>query len=221
MLRVYQSEPYVVAGCPVGPFGMNQYIVVCPKTLEAACIDCGAGPAPFVAFADEASAALTRILLTHGHVDHVAGLAETRRAIAAPIHLHAAERGSYDEAPIRGAFFGLRCEQPPPPDHELADGETVQVGEITFEVLHTPGHTPGHVCFVDRSAGVAFTGDLLFRGSIGRTDLPGADPSLMGPSLARMLELPDETVVYPGHMGPTTIGDERVSNPFLSLFIGS
>jgi glyoxylase-like metal-dependent hydrolase (beta-lactamase superfamily II) len=115
-------------------------------------------------------------------------------------------------------MFGFQVSQPPEADKHLADKGTVSVGSLEFDVWHTPGHAPGHVCFVDTRNHKVFGGDLLFQGSVGRTDLPGCDPSLMGPSLTRLFTLEDATTVFAGHMEPTTIGVERATNPFLDVF---
>ena len=134
----------------------------------------------------------------------------------APIYLHPAGRPLYDNAAQAAMMFGLRVENPPAFDCELAEGDLVELGELRFTVLFTPGHSPGHVCFWEKSADVLFGGDLIFQGSIGRTDLPLCNPAHMMASLRRVRdELPDETTIYPGHMGVTTMGQERRTNPFL------
>jgi glyoxylase-like metal-dependent hydrolase (beta-lactamase superfamily II) len=218
MLRVFAREPFILAGRPVGPFAMNQYLVICPGSHEAAIIDAGGDPAPFVALAESSDARITQILQTHAHIDHVSGLHATRAVLEAPILLHRDDRPVYDAAPMSGQMFGIAIDPLPPVDTWLDDGDTVTVGERRFEVLHTPGHCPGHVCYVDHDARVVIGGDLLFKGSVGRTDLPGSDPALMGPSLSRLFALEDDYRVFPGHMEPTTIGAERVTNPFLDYF---
>lgn len=218
MLRVFCTEPYIVAGLPVGPFAMNQYVVGCPRTGEAAIVDSGGSPRPFLDFCAERGLRVTRLLQTHAHVDHVAGLAETKAATGAPIFLHPADGPVYASATASGLFFGMRIDPLPPVDHELSDGQEIAWGDVRLEVVFTPGHCPGHVCFVDHTAGLMLAGDLLFRGSVGRTDLPGSDPDLMGPSLSRVFAFDDAIRVFPGHMEPTTIGTERHTNPFLDFF---
>lgn len=218
MLRIFCHEPYLIAGRPVGPFAMNQYIVACTRTGEAALIDSGGDPRLFLSFAEQRGLTVTRLLQTHAHVDHVAGLAATKAATGAPILLHPDDAAVYASAPASGLFFGMRIDPPPPVDEDLSDGQVVAFGDVRLEVLHTPGHCPGHVCFVDRAASRVIAGDLLFRGSVGRTDLPGAEPAKMGPSLSRLFTLDDGFLVLPGHMEPTTIGEERRSNPFLDVF---
>lgn len=218
MLRVFCHEPYLIAGRPVGPFAMNQYLVACTRTGEAAIIDSGGDPRLFLAFCEERNLRVTRLLQTHAHVDHVAGLGATKAATGAPIFLHPDDAAVYASAPASGLMFGMRVAPPPPVDEDLSDGQVIAFGDVRLEVLHTPGHCPGHVCFVDHEAKRILAGDLLFRGSVGRTDLPGADPSQMGPSLSRIFALDDEHRVFPGHMEPTTIGEERATNPFLDVF---
>jgi glyoxylase-like metal-dependent hydrolase (beta-lactamase superfamily II) len=197
---------------------MNQYVVGCFETREAAIIDAGGDPSIFLDFCEREGLRVTKILQTHGHVDHVAMLAETREATGAPVYFHPLAEPVAARAPSRGVMYGFEVTQPPEADYHLANGGTVDVGSLRFSVWHTPGHAPGHVCFVSVENNVVFGGDLLFKGSVGRTDLPGCDPSKMGPSLSRLFTLADDTIVYAGHMEPTTIGYERVTNPFLDAF---
>ncbi len=201
---------------PVGPFALNVYIVGCPVTGEGVIIDAG-GDQPWVEErVDARGLRVGAFLQTHGHIDHVAGLAAAKaRWSSAPIALHPGDRTLYDGVVAQGALFGVPITPPPPPERALGDGDVVEVGELRFEVLATPGHTPGHVVFYERTHGVLFSGDLLFAGSIGRTDLPGGDYPTIVRSLARVCELPGETRVYSGHGPSTTIGEELASNPFL------
>lgn len=214
-LTVFRDDVVLIAGAPVGPFQMNQYVVACGTTRDAFLVDAGAPPAAFVAFCEERGLRLRGVLQTHGHIDHVAGLAATTAQLGLPIWLHPDERPIYDAAPLVGRMYGIPCDPPPPPDHELHDLDEVVLGELTFRVLHTPGHSPGHVVFHEPRHHVCLAGDLIFAGSVGRTDLPGSDPRAMERSLRKALELPDPTVLYPGHMAPTTMSRERRSNPFL------
>jgi len=146
-------------------------------------------------------------------MDHVLGVPAVRELTSAPIWLHPADRFLYDAAPRFGPmpWEGVTL---PPPEHEWHDGDTVRVGELEFGVRHAPGHSPGSVCIVGQ--GLAIVGDVLFAGSVGRTDLPGGDHRTLIDSIARaLLSLPDATVVYPGHGRSTTVGIERATNPFL------
>jgi glyoxylase-like metal-dependent hydrolase (beta-lactamase superfamily II) len=148
-------------------------------------------------------------------VDHILGVAPVVEATGVPVYLHPADRPWYDALPEQAERFGLSASAPPPPGMELADGVSITLGGLSFEVRHVPGHTPGHVAFVGH--GAAVVGDALFAGSIGRTDLPGGDTETLLSSIrGKLLTLPDETVVYPGHGPPTTIGRERRTNPFLT-----
>jgi hydroxyacylglutathione hydrolase len=208
--------PLIVEYKPVGPFAMNSYVIGCAETRQGAVIDSGGETDAILSRAADHELEIVKLLQTHAHIDHVAGLKEMKARTGASIYLHAADREVYRAAPAMGRFFGLTVELPPPPDEELEEGQRLSLGEVELQVLFTPGHCPGHVGFWVEAAGVYFGGDLLFRGSMGRVDLPGADPEAMRESLARILrELPDETVVYPGHMEPTTIGTERRTNPYL------
>lgn len=196
----------------VGPFQSNCYVVR-PR---------GGGPPVVVDPGDEAERILARvadeevaaILLTHAHLDHIGAVAELARATGAPVHLHPGDRFLYDAAAEHGRMFGVQVETPPPPDVELAEGDELAFGDLAFTVRHAPGHSPGHVVFVGE--GAAFVGDCVFAGSIGRTDLPGGDMQTLLSSIRRkILGLPPDTVLYPGHMGPTTVEKEARTNPFL------
>jgi hydroxyacylglutathione hydrolase len=199
----------------VGPFQANCYLVIDDRTGSAVLIDPGDDGVELVAMVRESGARLEEIWLTHGHIDHIGGVAEVRRHFLVPVRLHPLDRPFYDSLSARmAAAYGLPFEQPDPPDHGLADGEVLACGSLRFTVMHVPGHAPGLVSF--NGEGVALCGDLLFAGSIGRTDLPLSDPLAMTESLARIATLAEDIVVHPGHGGPTTIGEELRSNPFLS-----
>jgi glyoxylase-like metal-dependent hydrolase (beta-lactamase superfamily II) len=204
-----------VVALPNGQFAENCYLVADRRTREAVIIDPGEEPAMFLAELDTRAWSLRAIWLTHGHIDHVLGVAAVRAATGAPIHLHPLDRPIYDALPQFGAWVGMQVEAPPPPDLELRPGTPVQVGGFEFQVRFTPGHSPGSVSFVGH--GMVFGGDVLFNGSIGRTDLPGGDfPTLMSTIHSQFLSLPDSTVVHSGHGPATTIGVERLTNPFLA-----
>jgi glyoxylase-like metal-dependent hydrolase (beta-lactamase superfamily II) len=159
---------------------------------------------------------VTSILLTHAHFDHVGALAELHELTGAPIYIHAEAAPMLERAPAAAAMWGFTVDPAPPPDHFLTEGDLLTIGELQVEVLFTPGHAPGHVCFYLPVHAVLFDGDVLFQGSIGRTDLPGGDFELLMSSIReKLLPLPDETAVLSGHGPATTIGDERRGNPFL------
>ena len=169
----------------------------------------------FLAELDTRAWALRAIWLTHAHIDHIMGVGAVHAATGAPIHLHPLDRPIYDALPQYGGWVGMRLEAPPAPNHELTPGQTLRVGQFEFEVRFTPGHSPGSVSFLGQD--MIFGGDVLFNGSIGRTDLPGGDSStLMASIQSQFLSLPDSTVVHSGHGPDTTIGVERLTNPFLT-----
>lgn len=198
----------------VGPFQANCYLVVDEAAGCAVLVDPGADGAELVEMVRESGVRLEAIWLTHGHIDHIGGVAEVLRHYPVPVWLHPGDRPLYDSLSARMAeVYGLPFDQPPAPDRELHDDDVLTCGALQFSVMHVPGHSPGLVSF--NGEGVALCGDLLFAGSIGRTDLPLSDPGAMNVSLARIATLADETVVYPGHGGSTTIGEELQSNPFL------
>lgn len=208
------SELEIVA-LPNGQFAENCYILADRETRRAVLVDPGEDPALFLAELGRRGLTLEAIWLTHGHVDHIMGVAEVKAATGVPVYLHPADRGLYDALPQQGGWMGLVLEAPPPPDHPLADGQALRLGRHAFTVRHTPGHSPGSVSFVGQD--IILGGDVLFSGSIGRTDLPGGDFATLLQSIqAVFLTLPDSTVVLSGHGPETTIGVERMTNPFLT-----
>jgi hydroxyacylglutathione hydrolase len=198
----------------VGVFEENSYLVVDETTSRAVIIDPGADPERLVSMIRESGATLEAIWLTHGHVDHIGGIVGVRREWPVPVLMHPFDLPLFSRGAAQAAYYGIPFEQPSAPDAELAEGQTVTCGSLSFDVQHVPGHSPGHVIFLH--ANTMIGGDLLFAGSIGRTDLPLSNPVHMEESLARVAELSDDTVVYPGHGPATSIGRERATNPFLS-----
>jgi hydroxyacylglutathione hydrolase len=198
-----------------GAFAENAYILAERESGAAVLIDPGEGADLFLRRLAAEGLTLGAVWLTHAHVDHILGVGRILAERAVPLYLHPADRALYDGLPDQAGWFGLAAEVPPPPDHDLADGQRLSVGALAFDVLHVPGHTPGHVAFIGH--GAAVVGDVVFAGSIGRTDLPGGDTATLLASIReRLLPLPDETIVYPGHGPPTTIGQERRTNPFIT-----
>lgn len=203
-----------VLSTTVGEFSENAYLAVDQQTGRAVFIDPGAEGARLVEVVRRSGATLDAIWLTHAHVDHVGGIAALRRTYDVPILLHPADERLYAAAGEVARLYGIGFDPPPPVDGPLAEGQVLEVGGTRFEVLHVPGHAPGHVIFVGPD--VVFGGDLLFAGSIGRTDLPFCDPVAMSESLARVAALSPALAVHPGHGAPTTIEQELRTNPFLS-----
>ena len=204
-----------IAQLTVGPFAENCYLVVDEDARRAVLVDPGDEASRIARMVRDSGADLEAIWLTHAHIDHIGAVAAVKREWDVPVYLHPADAPLYAAGATQAAFYGLDFEQPAPPERSLADGDNVRVGSLQFEVLHVPGHSPGLVVF--HGNGVVLAGDLLFAGSIGRTDLPLSNPVDMEASLARaMRELPDDMLVHPGHGPPTSIGRERASNPFVN-----
>jgi glyoxylase-like metal-dependent hydrolase (beta-lactamase superfamily II) len=207
------------------PFFKNGYVLGCEATREGVVIDPG----------DEVDQLLERvahhhltpvaILLTHAHLDHVTGVGRAKQALQVPVWLHEADNFLYERVVQQGMAFGFRVDPQPPVDHFYAPEQTLRFGEYEIAVHHTPGHCPGGVALAvngdPRTGGPTdrrclFVGDTLFAGSIGRTDLPGGDMETLLRSIREVLfSFPDGTPVYSGHGEPTTIGQERRTNPFL------
>lgn len=248
-----------------GPFAENCYFITCPTTRQFAVVDAGDGIGPAIEAWQAAGFTCSHLLQTHCHLDHVMGLAAAKRLTGAPIVMHEAEVPVLDHFQLGCSMFGIRDADPPPPaepEHFVADGGTVQLGDTTLTALLVPGHTPGHIAFywgpatitVDSDGNVAaqpgaapttptgadvtmptdgkrlgaveiepgegghncLVGDVIFRGSIGRVDLPGGHgPSLIKSIRERLFKLPPETLLLPGHESTTTIARERAHNPFV------
>jgi hydroxyacylglutathione hydrolase len=204
-----------IRGFTIGPLETNAYLIVDEAKRQALLIDPGLESEGIYDVIHNEGLELSAIVNTHGHFDHVCGNAFFKAKTGAPVLIHQEDVAMMRQAAQQALTFGFQVPTPPPPDRLLAEGDDVVVGESRMDVLHTPGHTPGGICLY--GDGFAFVGDTLFAGSIGRTDLVGGSIEVLLASIrSKLLSLPDETAVYPGHGPPTTIGEERLSNPFLS-----
>lgn len=200
---------------PVTPFMQNCTILLDRDSMEAAVCDCGDAE-PVLARLAQLRARVTKILATHGHLDHIGGTAALQRALGVPFWFPAGDDFWRTSLPEQAAAFGFGAPEIPVPDHDLRDGDAVAVGGARLDVLHCPGHTPGHVVFHDAAGRQLVAGDVLFRGSVGRTDFPrGSARDLERSIRERLYVLPDETVVHCGHGPTTTIGWEARTNPFV------
>jgi len=213
LLELVLESTMIFKALVVGPLASNCYIVGDEATKEGVIIDPADEAGEILQGIKELGLTVRLIALTHGHPDHIAALKEVKEATGAEIAVHTAE-AEYHQQQAMALAFGFHCPTPPPPDRLLKDGDSIDIGELHFAVIHTPGHTPGGICLYGH--GVLFSGDTLFNYGIGRYDLPGGDyAQLMNSLKTTLMALPDETIVYPGHGPKTTIGAERRSNPFL------
>jgi glyoxylase-like metal-dependent hydrolase (beta-lactamase superfamily II) len=210
------KPPLSVMVLEVGPLAENAYVVGHPESGRAVVIDPGDEGEGILRLVESQKMTLERILLTHGHFDHVGGVRFHKERTGATVCIHPYDADWMRNAPRQAAMFGLAVPEPPPPDVLLAEGDVIRLSDQEFRVLHTPGHSPGHVTFL--VGGMAFVGDLIFAGSVGRTDLPGGShATLLRAVKEKIFTLPPETILLPGHGPATTVEQEKRSNPF---FIG-
>ena len=205
----------IVVTLPVGLIQTNCYVVGCEETKEGVVIDPGGHPERILAEIERRGLTIKYVLNTHAHFDHTDANGAVVEATGAPLALHP-EDSTLLAASGGAALFGVQAHPSPRADLDLHDGDELEVGTLRFKVLHTPGHTPGHVCFYEAEEGVLFDGDVLFYRGVGRTDLPGGSWEQLVASIQdRLFALPGETVVYSGHGPATTIEDEKRLNPWL------
>jgi len=218
----------IIEEITVTAFQQHTRIIGCEETKQAICIDPGDEAERIVETLERRGLKLKAIALTHAHLDHIGGVAALKKLQPqAKINLHKGDEFMYKALPEQPAWIGIpraqwaalgfSFEEPPAIDHYWTDGEKYYVGQLEFEVLHCPGHTPGHVVLYEPNEQVVFVGDVLFAGSIGRTDLPGGSYEQLIESIeTNILSLGDDFTVYSGHGPETTVGHEKASNPFLN-----
>ena len=204
----------IIKTLAVGPIQANCYILGCEDTLEAAVIDPGDDTDRILYALSESSLIAKIIINTHGHFDHVSANKRLKEVTGAPILIHTLDAPMLDQLSSSAAAWGMSADNSPRPDRELNDGDEVPFGQTILKVIHTPGHTPGGISLF--AGDVVFVGDTLFQGSIGRTDFPGGSFETLRDSIQKKLFVLDDNVqVYTGHGPQTTIGQERVNNPFV------
>jgi hydroxyacylglutathione hydrolase len=206
----------IIKDLTVGPIMANCYIVGCEETKAAAVIDPGDEADRILMVLAEAGLTVKAIINTHGHFDHVGANQRMKEVTGAELLIHSLDAPMLSQLSATAASWGMSSDNSPAPDRMLADGDVVPVGNIVFTVIHTPGHTPGGISLHADNA--VFVGDTLFAGSIGRTDFPGGDFGVLKASIQeKLFTLDDDVTVYPGHMGLTTIGREKRTNPFVGI----
>jgi glyoxylase-like metal-dependent hydrolase (beta-lactamase superfamily II) len=206
----------IVEMVTVGPFQENCYVISDEASGTGALIDPGDEPARIALTVERLGLAISRIIVTHAHVDHVRAIAPLVDEYICPVLMHEEAEAMLKTAPQQAMMFGTRFGKVPKVDGYITDDEVLEVGPIKLRSLYTPGHAPGHLAFYAEEQGIVFSGDALFAGSVGRVDLPGGSMEVLMRSISeRLMTLPDETRVLSGHGPETTIGRERMTNPFL------
>lgn len=202
----------------VGPFQSNCHVVACTETNEAVIFDAGDDAPVILDVVKRMGVTVKAVVNTHAHIDHVSGLAGVVDVLGVPVFMHKDEAPLYEHIAQQAAMFGLPAPRTVPIHRWLEEGDVINVGKQRGEVMWMPGHSPGHiiVVFKDGAPPRAVVGDVLFQGSIGRTDILGGDHNVMMRTLERFLPMADETLVYSGHGPETTIGEEKKWNPFLA-----
>jgi glyoxylase-like metal-dependent hydrolase (beta-lactamase superfamily II) len=216
------AEPTpVISGYVLGPFETNTYLVAVPESSECWIVDPSYDPAPVIEAVQQAGLHPQAVVLTHAHVDHIAGVDDVLSAFSSPgkrlpVWVHADEAGWLNDPVLNLSAMTGAGVTASGPDRLLSDGDILNLAGTQWRVLHTPGHSPGGVTLYHAPSAQALVGDTLFADSVGRTDFPGSDPATLARSIkSRLYALPDATVIYPGHGPRSTIGRERRSNPFV------
>jgi len=200
----------------VGPFQENCYLIGDEATGTGALVDPGDEATRIALAVEQTGLEIGEIVITHAHIDHVGAVGALVEEYACPVLMHAEAEPMLQQLPTQAMMMGLRFGKVPAVDRHIEDEETLEVGNLKLRALYTPGHAPGHLAFYVEGEGLVLSGDALFAGSVGRTDLFGGDMDLLMRSInERLMTLPDETKVFPGHGPRTKIGSERAYNPFL------
>lgn len=204
----------IIRSLVVGPLENNCYIIEDENNHEAFVTDPGDEPDRIIDLIQEHEVKVKYIICTHAHFDHIAAITELKEATRAHIVIHKDDLDLYENAPKQALLWGFETDPLPKPDSLVQEGDTINIGDLQFTVFHTPGHSPGGICIYGNN--IIVTGDTLFAGSVGRTDLSGGDISQLRKSFKRLMTLPDDTKVLPGHGPETTIGREKAENFFTS-----
>jgi hydroxyacylglutathione hydrolase len=200
----------------VGPFQENCYIIGDEDSGAGVVVDPGDEAARIALAVEQTGLDVGSIIVTHAHIDHVGAVAALVDEYACPVLMHSEAEPMLKQLPTQAMMMGLKFGKVPAVDRHIGDGEVLEVGELRLRSLYTPGHAPGHLAFYVQDEDLVLSGDALFAGSVGRTDLPGGSMEVLMRSIEeRLLTLPDETRVFPGHGPQTEIGNERTTNPFL------
>lgn len=204
----------------VGPLGVNCYIVGDESSREVVVIDPGGHARQIGDTLTNLRARVVAIILTHAHFDHVMGVEALKRSTGAPLLVGAKEKPVFESVASQGKAFGIAVPPLPDPERWLKEGDTIEAGKIKFQVLEVPGHSPGSIALYNEENAVVFVGDVLMRGTIGRTDFPGCSlQELLRSIRGKLYTLPDSTQVYSGHGPMTTIGEEKMLNPFTQNYV--
>ena len=197
----------------VGALQVNCFIVYDEDSHDAIVVDPGADAEKIITLIEDRKLKVSRIVCTHAHFDHVGAIRELKEKTGAAVMLHRGDMDIYMRADKQGALWGFHIEQPPAPDMHMIEGDEVAVGRFLLKILHAPGHSPGGICLYGE--GVIVTGDTIFAGSVGRTDFPGGSMTELKRSFARIIALPPETTIFPGHGPLTTVKNEKENNFFV------